>query len=140
MKELIKKANWVFVIGNGGSASTAEHFVNDLVKACGIKAMALSSNSAVMTAYADDCGYETVYANQLKVFAEPGDLLIAISTSGKSDNVLLGIITAKAIGMDVYDFPHYEGIDIETAEDRHMKLAHDTIKELKCELQSTTTE
>jgi len=65
---LIKKANFVYIIGNGGSASTANHFANDLVKMCGIKAISLCANEAIIMAFANDSGYENVFYRQLKVF------------------------------------------------------------------------
>jgi len=64
----IRKANFVYIIGNGGSASTANHFANDLVKKGGIKAISLSSNDSIMTAYANDCGFDNVYFKNLKYF------------------------------------------------------------------------
>jgi D-sedoheptulose 7-phosphate isomerase len=97
----------VFVIGNGGSASNASHLANDLVKGTlrsmdqtkRLKALALTDNLALMTAYANDEGYQTIFEQQLRTFAKPGDLVIAISGSGNSPNVVKAIEWANANGL-----------------------------------------
>lgn len=85
----------VFVAGNGGSAATATHFANDLSlggpPASDVEpfqAQALTTNASVLTAVANDFGYEEVFTKQLEAHYEPGDKLIAISASGNSENVL----------------------------------------------------
>lgn len=84
----------IFVCGNGGSASTASHFVCDLVKGASyqrdkrFKIMALTDSLPTLTAYSNDVGYDCVFVEQLKNFAEPGDVVLAISGSGNSPNVL----------------------------------------------------
>jgi D-sedoheptulose 7-phosphate isomerase len=97
MKELlkrIKKARFVFVCGNGGSAATAEHMTNDLFSK-GIKAICLNSNTSIMTMIANDFGYKYVFSKQLDLFASPGDLLIVISASGNSKNILEALKSRK---------------------------------------------
>ena len=121
--EAIKKAKRVYVCGNGGSASTANHFVNDLVKMCGIKAYSLCGNEALLTALANDNGYEMVFVDQLKVYAERGDLVIAISTSGKSSNILIAFAWCKRANITILEFPVYD-VTITKAEDMHLALAH----------------
>jgi len=125
----IRKANFVYIIGNGGSASTANHFANDLVKKGGIKAISLSSNDSIMTAYANDCGFDNVYLEQLKVFLTKDDLLIAISTSGKSVNLLKAIKYARKIGAGVVEFPKLNS-HITVSEDKHLKEAHNIVRKL----------
>src|SRR5271169_4809769 len=84
----------IFVCGNGGSASTASHFACDLVKGASFnrqkrfRIMALTDSLPTITAYSNDVSYECVFVEQLKNFAEPGDVVIAISGSGNSPNVL----------------------------------------------------
>lgn len=93
----------IFVIGNGGSAANASHLAQDLVKGTRfsleldkrIKAMSLTDNIAFITALSNDDGYEVVFEQQLRTFAKPGDLLIAISGSGNSPNILKAITWAK---------------------------------------------
>jgi histidinol-phosphate phosphatase family protein len=89
-----REGRHVFILGNGGSASTAAHMANDLNKYPNypglrrFKAIALSDNVPVMTALANDFGYDCIFAEQLENFLEPGDVVIGISTSGNSANVL----------------------------------------------------
>jgi D-sedoheptulose 7-phosphate isomerase len=85
LKEARSGGRHIFVCGNGGSASTASHFVCDIVKgasynrASRFRILALTDNLATLTAYSNDVGYECVFAEQLKNFAQPGDVLMAIS-------------------------------------------------------------
>jgi D-sedoheptulose 7-phosphate isomerase len=94
----------IFVCGNGGSASTASHFVCDMVKGASFqrdkrfRIMALTDSLPTITAYANDVGYDCVFVEQLKNFAEPGDVVIAVSGSGNSPNVLRAVEYANSIG------------------------------------------
>jgi len=94
----------IFVCGNGGSAATASHFMCDVVKGASyqkdkrFRIMALTDNLATMTAYSNDVSYDCVFAEQLKNFAQPGDVVIAISGSGNSPNVLNAIEYGNSIG------------------------------------------
>jgi len=94
----------VFVCGNGGSASTASHFACDMVKGASFgrerrfRIMALTDSLPTITAYANDVCYDCVFVEQLKNFAEPGDVVIAISGSGNSPNVLQAMEYATSIG------------------------------------------
>jgi D-sedoheptulose 7-phosphate isomerase len=94
----------IFVCGNGGSAATASHFVCDINKGASysrsqrFKMLALTDNLATITAYSNDVSYECVFAEQLKNFAEPGDVVMAISGSGNSPNVVRAIEYANSIG------------------------------------------
>ena len=98
----------VFVIGNGGSASTASHMACDLAKniypadgapARRFRVLSLTDNVALITALANDCGYDRVFAEQLSYYMRPDDLVIAISASGNSPNVLEGLSAARAAGV-----------------------------------------
>jgi len=94
----------IFVCGNGGSASTASHFACDIVKGCSFnrssrfRIMALTDQLPTITAYANDVGYDVVFVEQLKNFAQPGDLFMAISGSGNSPNVVRAMEYANSIG------------------------------------------
>jgi len=94
----------IFVCGNGGSATTSSHFVCDMVKGASFKRdkrfriMALTDSLPTITAYANDVSYECIFVEQLKNFAQPGDVLMAISGSGNSPNVLRAIEYANSIG------------------------------------------
>lgn len=94
----------IFVCGNGGSASTASHFACDIVKGASynrskrFKIMALTDSLPTITAYSNDVSYDCAFAEQLKNFAEPGDVVMAISGSGNSPNVLAAMKTAQELG------------------------------------------
>jgi D-sedoheptulose 7-phosphate isomerase len=94
----------IFVCGNGGSASTASHFACDMVKGASygctsrFRIMALTDSLPTITAYSNDVSYDCVFAEQLRNFAEPGDLLLAISGSGNSPNVLRAVEYANETG------------------------------------------
>ena len=94
----------IFVCGNGGSASTASHFVCDVVKGASyqrdrrFKIMALTDSLPTLTAYSNDVGYDCVFAEQLKNFAQPDDVVMCISGSGNSPNVVCAMEYANSIG------------------------------------------
>jgi D-sedoheptulose 7-phosphate isomerase len=94
----------IFICGNGGSASTASHFATDMVKGASygrssrFRVMALTDSLPTLTAYSNDVSYECVFVEQLKNFAEPGDVVIAISSSGNSPNVLRAIEYGNSLG------------------------------------------
>jgi D-sedoheptulose 7-phosphate isomerase len=95
----------IFLIGNGGSAATASHFANDLLKSTvtegkpRMKVIALTDNVPIMMAYANDCGYETIFAEQLDALAAPGDIVVAFSGSGLSPNVIRALDLARQRGL-----------------------------------------
>ena len=94
----------IFVCGNGGSASTASHFVCDMVKGASynreprFRILALADSLATLTAYSNDVSYDSVFVEQLKNFAQPGDLVMCISGSGNSPNVLRAMEFANSVG------------------------------------------
>lgn len=90
----------LYIIGNGGSAAIASHVQNDLCKGAGIRAMVFHE-TPLLTAYSNDISYDDAYAETLKLWAEPGDLLIAISSSGRSRNILNAVLLAKDRGCTV---------------------------------------
>ena len=106
--EAWKARRQVFFCGNGGSAGNAVHLANDLIYAvskvpgCGIRAHALPANPSVLTCLANDEGYETIFAIQLGVMADPDDILVCLSVSGNSPNVLRALEEARRIGMKSY--------------------------------------
>ena len=147
----------VFIMGNGGSASTASHFVCDLSKNTRregwprYKVIGLSDNMAVFSAYANDEGYENVFCEQLANLLLPDDIVIAISASGNSKNVVNAIQYAKDQNAFTIGFTGFDGgilstlVDInlhinsdiiEHVEDLHLVLEHMIIKSLKERVQS----
>src|SRR5215831_11749158 len=104
LKQARDQNRHIFVCGNGGSASTASHFACDMVKGASFgrqsrfRIMALTDSLPTLTAYSNDVSYECVFVEQLKNFAEAGDVLIAISGSGNSPNVLRAVEYANSVG------------------------------------------
>jgi len=104
----------VFIIGNGGSASTAAHFVADLgvgslTRANPVKAISLCDNVAVITAISNDLEYAAIFEQQLKLLGKPRDLLILISASGNSQNLVRATETAQAMGISVFSLTGFSG-------------------------------
>ena len=105
----------VFLIGNGGSAATASHVTNDLLKGCrvgdtpGFRATCLSDSSTLVTCLANDFSYAEIYSILLRTHAKPGDLLIAFSGSGNSPNILHALATARDIGLTTVGFGGRDG-------------------------------
>ena len=109
----------VFVIGNGGSAATASHMMNDLCKGTlghkgdapwpRLRVIALTDNVSLMTAWANDTDYNHVFSEPLKNLAQRGDLLVAISASGNSPNILAAVDAAKQIGVKVIGLTGFGG-------------------------------
>jgi D-sedoheptulose 7-phosphate isomerase len=135
----------VFLCGNGGSAGNAIHLANDFLYGIsktfgvGLRVTALPANSSVLTCLANDLGYDTVFSAQLAVQARRGDVLIALSGSGNSPNILKALEQAKAMGMKTYailgynggkaramaDVPiHFQVNDMQLSEDLQLVVGH----------------
>lgn len=148
-----KEEKNIFVIGNGGSAANASHFAQDLAKGTRksvntekrIRALSLTDNVSFITALGNDDGYETIFEQQLRTFASSGDLLIAISGSGNSPNILKAVEWANknklhTIGITGFDGGklknncnqqlHIELNDMATVESIHSYILHYIIIEL----------
>ena len=136
----------VFFIGNGGSAATASHFANDLAIGTNsydrpFRVVSLTDNQAILTALANDIGYEDIFARQLRVLSCEGDVLVAISASGNSPNLIRAFQQARKAGIKTVAITGFdggkmkqmadEGIHVPTAlkeygpaEDAHMVINH----------------
>lgn len=140
-----RRGSTVFIVGNGGSAATASHFACDLAKGTQVKGMpafrviSLSDNVPLMSAWANDTNYDRIFAEQLSTLVRPEDIIIAISASGNSPNILAaarmakksGAITLALTGQDggklsqLADFIIYVPSKcIEQVEDAHLVIAH----------------
>lgn len=93
----------IYLIGNGGSAAIAEHMAVDLTKSAGLKAVTISG-APMLTAFSNDYGYETAFQKAIEFLANSGDVLVAISSSGNSRNILNACAAAKDKGMKVITF------------------------------------
>lgn len=115
LDETRKKKGRIYICGNGGSAATASHFQNDFNKGVSeyietpFRFHCLNDNVATLMAIANDIGYEEVFRFQLRGVMEPGDILVAISGSGNSKNVLNAVDYAKAMGCQVIGVTGYGG-------------------------------
>lgn len=109
----------VFVFGNGGSAASASHMMCDMNKGAASfghsrrpKVMSLADNVPLITAWANDSGYEQIFSEQLRNYLEPRDVAFAISCSGDSPNVLLGLRTAREMGAITVGVAGYQGGEV----------------------------
>lgn len=110
----LQSGNKVLLFGNGGSAADAQHLAAEFVGRFqmdrpGLPALALTTDSSVLTSLANDYGYEFIFARQIEAIGSKGDVAIAISTSGRSANIREGILAAKAKGMVTIGFLGKEG-------------------------------
>lgn len=143
--ECWKSGRRVFLCGNGGSAGNAVHLANDFVYGVskifgsGLNVQALPANGSVITCLANDEGYEHVFSYPLAVHAQHGDVLIALSGSGNSPNIIEALKTAKTLGLtsfailgfsggkakDLADVPiHFAIDDMQVSEDLQMIVGH----------------
>lgn len=140
-----RRGQHVFVMGNGGSAATATHFACDLQKTISLqkeipfKVMSLTDNVAIMTAWANDFDYDEMFDRQLSVWVKPGDVVVAISGSGNSPNVVRAAEKAKENGAVTVAMTGFRGgklgeianhnllvksEDMQYIEDMHMMFCH----------------
>ena len=141
-----KRSAAIFFVGNGGSAATASHFANDLSIGTNdydqpFRAMSLTDNVPIITAIGNDFGYEEIFVRQLRILGKKGDVLVGISASGNSSNVLRAFDYARTTGIRTVAITAFdggkmktladEGIHVPTepkeygpAEDAHMVLDH----------------
>ena len=146
-----KNKKTIYVCGNGGSAGNANHIANDLIFAAGkknkkgIKVESLASNPSIITCLANDIGYENIFSEQIRVKGAKGDLLIVLSGSGNSKNVIKAIKEAKKNKLDTFailgfdggmckkivkNYIHYEVNDMQISEDLQMIVLNICIQEL----------
>jgi D-sedoheptulose 7-phosphate isomerase len=145
LRESWRMGRAVYLCGNGGSAGNANHLANDLFYGAGVsnggglKVEALSANPAVLTCLANDLGYEEIYAEQIRIKANPGDVLIVLSGSGNSPNVVRALEMGNAKGMRTFAIVafsggpckriaqhpiHFEVEDMQIAEDIQLIIGH----------------
>jgi D-sedoheptulose 7-phosphate isomerase len=119
LAKVLNRGNKVLFCGNGGSAADSQHIAAELVvrlrsgvERPGIKAIALTVDSSILTACSNDYGFEEVYARQIDALGEKGDALVAISTSGTSENIIKAVQKAKDKKMEVYGLLGNKGGDL----------------------------
>ncbi len=151
VREKFEQGKKIFTCGNGGSASTASHYITDWAKMVNLatgkrfRGFSLCDNVGLITAYANDISYDEVFAGQLKAMMDEGDLLVAVSGSGNSPNVLRAVEYANSIGADTLAVVGYDGgklmpmctaavwvpsFDMQLCEDVHLMFGHMVMKTL----------
>jgi D-sedoheptulose 7-phosphate isomerase len=134
MRKCWREQRQVFLCGNGGSAGNAMHLANDLVygiakdHGLGLRALALPSNSSVVTCLANDIGYDRIFSAQLAVQARAGDLLIVLSGSGNSPNILRVLEQAKTMGLRSVAILGYSGGKAKALADSAIHFAVDDMQ------------
>jgi D-sedoheptulose 7-phosphate isomerase len=120
----------VFICGNGGSAANAIHIANDLFYGAaknsgkpGIASHALTANQAIVLCLANDFSYEEIFSEQLRAQGRPGDILIALSGSGNSENIVRALRAALGIGMTSLAI-HFRVDDMQISEDAQLIVGH----------------
>lgn len=151
IKETLQDGGTVFTCGNGGSALTASHYITDWGKMSWVnrkvplRAYCLSDNIGMLTAYANDISYDDCYSSAIQNYGKPADLLILVSGSGNSPNVINAALSAKKMGIrtigvvgydggklkDICDVSvHFPVNDMQLAEDLHLSFGHIVMKQI----------
>lgn len=149
MTDALKKNGKIILFGNGGSASDSQHIAAELVgrfkkDRAGLAAIALTTNTSIITSIANDFGYECVFSRQIEALGSKNDLAIGISTSGKARNVSAGIKQAKKMGIKTVALTGADGGEIAKLADLSLIIpsqltariqeAHITVGHILCEL------
>ena len=147
--DCLKKNGKVILFGNGGSASDSQHIAAEFVGRFkkdrnALSAIALTTNTSILTSLANDYGYEVVFAKQIEALGRKNDVVIGISTSGKAKNVVLGIKQAKKMGLKAIALTGADGGELAKLTDislvvpssvtARIQEAHITIGHIVCEL------
>jgi len=149
MSSAIKSGNKILIFGNGGSASDAQHIAGELVgrfrmDRAALPAIALTTDPSLLTALANDYGYDTVFRRQVEALGSRGDVLIALTTSGTSANILQAAAAARDMGIFVIGLTGQTGGKLKSAADLTIMVpsmdtpriqeAHITIAHIICQL------
>jgi D-sedoheptulose 7-phosphate isomerase len=145
LKSAYNCSQMILIFGNGGSAATSSHLAEDLSKGCAcegkavLRAVSLTDNTPLLTAISNDLSYEMIFEKQLEILYTEGSVIIAISASGNSANVLRGVTYARKKGAKIISFTGFEGgqlkkisdanihvplNDFGPIEDMHMMIGH----------------
>ncbi|MEK6714482.1 MAG: D-sedoheptulose 7-phosphate isomerase [Candidatus Omnitrophota bacterium] len=145
----LKNGGKLIIFGNGGSAADAQHIAAELIgrfqkERRALAALALTTNTSVLTALANDYGYETVFSRQLEALADKKDVVLAISTSGNAKNVNIAVRKAKADGIKTIAFTGQRGGELAKLADialiipskitARIQEVHITVGHILCEL------
>jgi D-sedoheptulose 7-phosphate isomerase len=126
--EALKNKGKIIFMGNGGSAADAQHLAAELVgrfkkERAPLAALALSDNTSILTAVGNDYGFDQIFVRQIEALANPSDVVVGISTSGKSPNVIKAIAKAKELGAKTVGFLGKDGGDLKPLVDLDLTIA-----------------
>lgn len=149
VREALTNGKKILLCGNGGSAADCQHLASELIgrfgrEGRGLPAIALTADTSVLTSLANDAGYENVFSHQIEAMGRSGDVLVAISTSGRSANILRAAEMAKALGMKVIGLTGQDGdslidladlgIRVPSEDTSRIQESHITIGHIVCQL------
>ncbi len=149
ISDSLKKGRKLLIFGNGGSAADAQHIAAEIVgryrkKKIGLPAIALTTDTSILTALGNDFGYESIFELQIEALCREGDVCMGISTSGNSENVIRGIIKAKEMGAITVGLTGEEGgrlaeeadfvLKVPSKETPRIQECHITIGHVLCEI------
>jgi len=149
MAEAIKSGNKILLFGNGGSAADAQHIAAEIVgrfkkERRALPAIALTTDTSILTAVGNDYGFETIFERQIEALCMPGDIAIGITTSGNSPNVIKGLMKAHDLGATtvaftgrnggkVVDIAHYSFV-VPSYDTARIQECHITLGHVLCEI------
>lgn len=155
LRKAWNESRCIWVCGNGGSAANAVHWANDFLYPVakngprGLKVQALAANPSVLTCLGNDIGYDLIFSRQLTTLASAGDLLIALSGSGNSPNIIEALKTARSLNLQSFAIVGFDGgvaktladatihvqtDDMQIAEDMQMAICHSLVQQLAAEI------
>jgi D-sedoheptulose 7-phosphate isomerase len=149
IRQALQGGGRVLAFGNGGSATDAEHVASELVgrfkrERRGLAAVALTADSAVLTSVANDYGFEAIFARQIEALGAPGDVALALTTSGRSANVNRGLERAKALGLVTVALTGRDGgataglvdvhVNVPSDDTQRIQEVHRTLLHILCDL------
>lgn len=135
-KKTLISGNKILIAGNGGSAADAQHFAGELVGRFnfdrpGLPALALTTDSSVMTAIVNDYDFESIFSRQIEALAKDSDLFFAISTSGRSNNIIKASKTAKSKNMKIIALTGYDATELDDYSDISIKVPSSLTPEIQ---------
>ncbi len=148
MTDTLKKGNKILIAGNGGSAADAQHIAAEIVGRYkimrkGFPAIALTTDTSILTAIGNDFGFNTIFSRQIEALGKKDDLFIALSTSGNSENVIKGVELARSRGIKIIGLTGHDGgklkelcdcwIGVPSVNTPRIQEAHITIGHIMCE-------
>ncbi|MDA1128312.1 MAG: SIS domain-containing protein [Chloroflexi bacterium] len=150
IRDCFKAGGKLMLCGNGGSAADCQHMATEFVSRLskdiqrpGLPALALTTDTSFLTAFANDFDYEGIFARQVQALGKPDDVLLGISTSGRSANVIKAVAAAKQLNISVIALTGNEGtlaamgdvaISVPSGDTQHIQEAHLAIEHVLCQL------